>query len=258
MTKPTIAQAFALCVAALLLGVAFAFAPTDGRSPLMSISALALFAWPAWRAASAWLGWKRATVAWACLGGLGLLLESNAIATGFPYGFFAYSDLLGPRFLDLAPYALVLSWPPIVLVGLAAARLWRHDRQDLFATVTFAAAAMMAVDLVIEPATIGLGFWAWQVPGGWYGMPIINSVGWGMTGALGAVVAHEFADTKGAPGRSPRLMALYGVAYLLFWTGANLGLSHWAAALAGLVVATTLWRLAWHTHAPVAATAKAE
>src|SRR5690606_26638083 len=58
---------------------------------------VALFATPSFWAVRRWLGWRNGTILIVILGLYALAIEASAIVTGFPYGHFGYSDLLGFR-----------------------------------------------------------------------------------------------------------------------------------------------------------------
>src|SRR6478735_7244527 len=78
-----------------------------------------LFAVPSFWVTRMWLGWRDSILLWAILGIYALGVETAALATGFPYGSFIYSDLLGTKLFGLTPLTVYLAWTPLVLAAYA-------------------------------------------------------------------------------------------------------------------------------------------
>src|SRR5688572_24379577 len=87
-----------------------------------------LFAVPTFWAVRWWLGWRDGAILLAALAAYALVIEASAIITGFPYGHFGYSDLLGYRILGLVPWTIAFAWAPLILGAYAVA-------SNLFGTV---------------------------------------------------------------------------------------------------------------------------
>lgn len=108
--------------------------------------------------------------------------ELLSTTTGFPFGKYAYTNQLGPKFLGLVPYLIPLSWfmmlyPSIHLAVQLSVPRW------LFA----ATAAMLLTlwDVAMDPAmTTGFSCWIWETEGSFYGMPLQNWLGWFIVGFL--------------------------------------------------------------------------
>ena len=113
---------------------------------------------------------------------LSLGSELLGTSTGLPFGQYAYTELLGPKWLGLVPNLIPISWfmLGIVFYWLAYAitgRAW-------FAAV-WMAAALTVWDFVLDPAmSYYTSYWIWHQPGSYYGMPWINSFGWFVTGLV--------------------------------------------------------------------------
>ena len=113
---------------------------------------------------------------------LSLSSELLGTSTGLPFGDYAYTDLLGPKWFGLVPNLIPVSWfmMGIVFYWLAYAltgRAW-------FATL-WMAAALTTWDLVLDPAmSYYTSYWVWYQSGSYYGMPWINSFGWFATGLV--------------------------------------------------------------------------
>ena len=123
-------------------------------------------------------GWRAAValVATATLGGF--LVEAIGVATGFPFGSYAYSGQLGPRLAGV-PLIIPLAWTWMAWPAwLGAVRLARSR----WARVTLAAIGLAAWDLFLDPQMVAEGYWRWLDPTpalpGVPGIPIGNYLGW--------------------------------------------------------------------------------
>jgi uncharacterized membrane protein len=112
--------------------------------------------------------------------------ENLSILTGFPFGRYYYSDVLGPK-LFLVPVIIggayagagYLSW---MLAHVLLDRLGPSDRFATWALPVVAAVLMVAWDLCLDPgsATIARS-WIWIDGGGYFGVPFQNFMGWYLT-----------------------------------------------------------------------------
>jgi putative membrane protein len=136
------------------------------------------------------LGWRRTGGFFALAVGVSLAAELLGTTTGWPFGAYRYGDTLGPKVLDLVPYAIPLSW---FYLGLAAYLLAAHLvargglRLRAAATVALGAWLVTVWDLVLDPAmahpAMPMKFWIWHQEGAYFGMPLRNFFGWAMTAA---------------------------------------------------------------------------
>ncbi|GAA4704608.1 hypothetical protein GCM10023263_48470 [Phytohabitans rumicis] len=108
--------------------------------------------------------------------GGGLAVEALGVATGFPFGAYAYAGDLGPK---LAGVPLVIplawtwmAWPAWVVAGRVTTR-WR---------VPLAAIALAGWDLFLDPQMVAEGYWTWSDPHpalpGVPGVPLTNYLAW--------------------------------------------------------------------------------
>jgi uncharacterized membrane protein len=115
------------------------------------------------------------------------VLENTSILTGFPFGHYYYTGLLGPK-LFLVPLIIgpayfgtgYLAWVlSTVLVGDI------RPMTGAFTTfaVPFIAAFIMTVwDLGFDPTNSTIRhLWIWQQGGGYFGVPLTNYLGWFFT-----------------------------------------------------------------------------
>ncbi|MEO6334879.1 MAG: carotenoid biosynthesis protein, partial [Pyrinomonadaceae bacterium] len=147
-----------------------------------SISAVLLAAPCLW-AATMWLGWRDAIFLFIIFGVYALVVEVAAIATGFPYGYFAYSDRLGYKLFGVVPWMVAFAWIPLffgsysIACNLAESRLVR---------IILTTLGLFAFDLVIDPGAVRLGFWQFVEEGSFYAVPASNFAGWLLSGFVGA------------------------------------------------------------------------
>ena len=127
--------------------------------------------------------------------------------TGFPFGVYAYTAVLQPQLLGvpaLIPLAWLMMLPPAWAV--AAAVVSPRERAP-FALV--AALAFTAWDLFLDPQMVARGLWVWQTPGGYFGIPWQNFLGW--------LVAAFLITAVSAPRELPArpLAVIYTLTWLL-------------------------------------------
>jgi bisanhydrobacterioruberin hydratase len=201
------------------LAVRFPDAPGAGVGSLIStlvIAAPTLVAF--WR----FVGARTALLTLAGLSALGFAVETIGIVTGTPYGEFYYGDALGPKLGGIVPYVLPLSWVPLVLGAVAAARPPLPVgplRRGIW--VLTAALLLVAIDGVLDPGAARLGLWVWPEGGAYYGVPLSNYAGWLLSGALAAtltlVLGHWWKHTPPSPGLLDSCIVA-----LAFWTAVAL------------------------------------
>src|SRR5216684_7558971 len=115
------------------------------------------------------------------------LLENTSILTGFPFGHYHYTNVLGPK-LFLVPLVIgpayfstgYLAWMlSTVLVG----DVRRQSSAFTTFVVPFIASFLMVVwDLCFDPTSSTIGHaWIWEQGGGYFGVPLTNYLGWFFT-----------------------------------------------------------------------------
>jgi putative membrane protein len=210
--------------------VRFPDAPGTGGGSLISTLLIALPTLVAfWR----FLGSGTATLNLIALSTLGFAVETTGLATGFPYGEFYYGDALGPKVAGIVPYALPLSWAPLVLGAVAATKPAGSERPlRRILWVLMAAVLLVAIDGVLDPGAAHLGLWVWPEGGAYYGVPLSNYAGWLLSSTLAVSLILVLGDWwKHAP-PAPGLLDSCIVA-LAFWTAVALSAKLSLPALLG-------------------------
>src|SRR6059058_3341576 len=115
------------------------------------------------------------------------VLENTSILTGFPFGHYYYTSLLGPK-LFLVPLLIgpayfgtgYLAWVlATVLIGdIRPKGSWF----TAFAVPFIASFMMVAWDLGMDPTSSTIRhLWIWEQGGGYFGVPLTNYLGWFFT-----------------------------------------------------------------------------
>jgi uncharacterized membrane protein len=151
--------------------------------------------------------------------GGGLTVEAVGLATGFPFGGYAYGGALGPRVLGV-PVVVPLAWAWMAWPSwLAAARLTRGG----WRAAATAAVALAGWDLFLDPQMVAAGYWRWSAVGphlpGEAGVPLTNYLGWLAVAAV--LMSCFWALSRPAPTvNDGPMLALY------LWTYGSCVLAH--------------------------------
>lgn len=142
----------------------------------MTVSVILTRIWPARRALT--LGSGVVVFAWA--------VEWMGSSTGVPFGPYHYTERLQPQLLGvplLIPLAWLMMVPPAWAIG---GRLVRYGPRWQFVAVS--AAAFTAWDFFLDPQMVHWRLWVWDEPGAYFGIPLMNFIGWFVTAALLSVI----------------------------------------------------------------------
>lgn len=143
---------------------------------------------------------------------LGIAAEVLGLATGYPFGHYAYTDAWWPTvgLPSIGRFPLLLPFAWLLMAGACRFLPWDRRLGPVLAAI-FGGLAAALVDLVMEPVmTDALGYWHWQargpLPGG---APVLNFVGWWAVAAFaGYVLAPKGRTRKEAPGVLAGFLAL--------------------------------------------------
>jgi len=160
------------------------------------------------------------------------LLEELSIKTGFPFGFFTHQPSMGPRLLD-EPLIIPVSYLGVGYLAWAIASVLLGDADldrrasSLPALVLTAPFIATGWDAMTDPggSTVERG-WIFAHPGGLYGVPFSNFVGWLVVATASLFVAglalRRLAPPAADPPRTwfampPLLLALQIVPVACAW-----------------------------------------
>ncbi|MFC6835148.1 bisanhydrobacterioruberin hydratase [Halomarina ordinaria] len=181
---------------------------------------------------------RRATVALLALAAYAYGIEYVGVSTGWPYGAFEYTIDLGPMLFGKIPVGLPVFFFPLVLNSYLLCLLLLGDRARRAAVrLPVVVAAVLAMDLVLDPAAVAIGFWEYANGGIYYDVPVSNYLGW-VVSATVAVAAFDYGfDRSGLRRRVEECEFMLDdlVSFVLLWGPVNAYFGNWFPVLvAGL------------------------
>lgn len=218
--------------AAAVYGRMFVLAPRVQIA--LAFAALALFLTR--RVGARWLG------AFAALYALSLTSELAGTTVGLPFGPYHYTDALGGKLFGHVPLLIPASWFFMALPSYALALRSQPGRGRVGRRILVGSLVLLSWDLALDPAmSMVTKYWVWGTEGPYYGMPLLNLVGWYVTGlALMAALAALRVDSWVAPLPVGWLVAFYG-ANLLLPLGMNVAAGLWGTVAATVAALVGCW-----------------
>lgn len=95
--------------------------------------------------------------------------------------------------------------------------------------------------MVLDPAAVSLGFWSWSEPGMYYGVPLVNFVGWVLSGGI-AIGVLEIVRRKKRWPKLPALLIYNVAAIIFFWSAVNAFYGQWIPVFIGGVLLVLIRR----------------
>ena len=118
---------------------------------------------------------------------VGAFFEIVSLGTGFPFGHYRFTELMGPKLFDL-PILLALAYIGMGYSSWVLGRIILVPRNETLSRRNFvllpvvASFVMTAWDLSTEPVWADIDHaWVWRDGGSYYGVPISNFFGWFLT-----------------------------------------------------------------------------
>ncbi|WP_256289903.1 bisanhydrobacterioruberin hydratase [Halobellus inordinatus] len=183
---------------------------------------------------------RRAAVGVGALTLYAYAIEFIGIQTGIPYGEFFYGVDLGPVVAGV-PLGLPIFFIPLVMNSYLLCVLLLGDRATHAATRLLAViAAVLTMDLVLDPGAVALGFWVYPNGGAFYGVPLSNYAGWVLSATVAVVALDWGYDRHALRARLEDCEFLLDdlVSFVILWGGINAWFGNWIpvalAALFGL------------------------
>ncbi|MFC4989790.1 bisanhydrobacterioruberin hydratase [Saliphagus infecundisoli] len=176
---------------------------------------------------------RRALAALGVLTGYTYAIEIIGVRTDWPYGAFEYGIELGPMLFGEVPLALPLFFIPLVVNAYLLTLLVLGDRgTNPLVRVGNAVVAVVAVDAVLDPAAVAVGFWTYVPPGPYYGVPLSNYFGWVLSGTVAVILVDLAFDREAllARVRDCEFVLDDLVSFVLLWGAINLLYANWVAA----------------------------
>jgi putative membrane protein len=137
--------------------------------------------------------------------------ETISILTGFPFGHYVYTDKLGPK-LWLVPLLIMPAYFAMGYIAwtLGHVLLDRFDDRlkgaEVVLVPVLASFVMVMWDLCIDPASSTItGAWIWRDGGGYFGVPLVNFLGWYLCVFTIYLVFALYLQRSGEWHRAPNL-----------------------------------------------------
>ncbi len=215
-------------------------------------------------------GWRTAVLLFASACVIAFCAELVGSTTGFIFGAYSYTDLLGARLPGGVPWVIPLAWfmvsypawcaSDFLMAGITdvergrAARTYLKPlsaarKRSVFSVmhIAVAAFAVTAYDLSLDPRMVADGAWVWRDRGAYFGVPVSNYLGWFATALvifgvwsviLGWVPASEGQGAVSEHAGFSFLNAyLPVIAYIVLWLGESIAqLAFWGGTTLGVVV----------------------
>jgi uncharacterized membrane protein len=124
-------------------------------------------------------------------------LEILSVQTGFPYGWYSYSEKLGPGLAGV-PLLVPLCWQMMAWNAASVARLIAPKRWFL----PVASLALTAWDVFLDPQMVRTGLWTWARDGEYVGIPLENYLGWLLTALILFAAFSRLNDSRAEDSRA--------------------------------------------------------
>lgn len=187
---------------------------------------------------------RRAALSIASLTAYAYVVEAIGVATGWPYGEFVYLVDLGPMLAGV-PLALPVFFLPLVVNSYLLVRLLLEpDAVGRAVRLLATIGTVLAMDVVLDPGAVALGFWAYTAGGAFYGVPLSNFAGWVLSATVAVLVLDWGIDGPALDRRLRTCPFLLDdlVSFVLLWGAINLVYGHWIP-----VIVATGFGLGLHT-----------
>ena len=178
------------------------------------------------------------------LAGYAYAIEVIGIETGIPYGEFYYGVDLGPM-LGGVPLALPVFFLPLVLNAYLLCLLLLGDRAEQTLTRLLAVIALvLAMDVVLDPGAVALGFWRYPGGGAFYSVPLSNYAGWVLSATVAVATIDYTFDREALRARLDACVFALDdmVSFVVLWGGINVFYGNWVPALVAAGIGVGLLR----------------
>lgn len=176
--------------------------------------------------------WKPALSNFAAVGGCAFALEWIGSVTGFPFGVYRYTEVLGWRLAGV-PVVIPMAWFSVSLASLSAAVWLLAPQASNFLRGFLAALFVVALDLVLEPAALAHRYWIWEAQSA----PLANYLSWFLIAWF--LTSRVIRRNSGARREIPWVPVLvYAMQWILFaWTAGTRGFMPAIGLSAGFLLA---------------------
>lgn len=180
----------------------------------------------------------RGVVAALLIGALSCAIEYIGVTTGWPFGRYTYTAVLGLKVGGAVPLPIPFAWLLVVPAAIGAAAALLPRQASRWSILLVAPLLALGLDLLLEPvAAYVVDYWHWIEGGPYYGVPTANFVAWGTTALALTMLTLVLAGPQLRAARFlPALPALLYFLNLLQFTLVDLAHGYLLAALVGGVI----------------------
>lgn len=162
-------------------------------------------------------------------------IEAIGVHTGYPFGRYRYTASLQPQVFAV-PILVALAWFAMLLPAWDIAR--RISRRAWLQCL-LTGAALAVWDIFLDPQMTRNGFWVFASTEGINGIPVTNTLGWILGGALLAIIPTVLLDRRSVNnGLAFAYVWMIGFSALGFLI--PFALDDWRVAITGIVSASPL------------------
>lgn len=173
--------------------------------------------------------------------------ELAGTTVGLPFGPYHYTDGLGFKLFAHVPALIPASWFMMGLPSYAIAS--RRFANNALGRVALGSFILLSWDLALDPAmSFVTKYWVWSSDGPYYGMPLLNLVGWFATGVVIMIALDALQAARWTRLLPMRWLAAFYGANLLLPVGMNVAVGLWGAVVATGVALAVAWTIARASH----------
>lgn len=141
--------------------------------------------------------------------------------SGLPFGSYMYTDALMPQ-IGKVPIQIPAAWlmmlPPAWAAGTSiCTKLFSANRRPSWrataSTAVTSGLAFTAWDLFLDPQMVAWDVWRWDPPGSYFGVPIVNFIGWTVVATVVLFLLSSFTHPNSLPVEA--LLLVFSTVWLL-------------------------------------------
>jgi putative membrane protein len=170
--------------------------------------------------------------------------ELAGTTAGIPFGPYRYTDGLGIKWLGHVPVLIPASWFMMALPSYAMAASRFPAERAVAWRVALGSFILLSWDLALDPAmSSATKYWIWGTSGPYYGMPVLNLVGWFVTGVALMVAFVRLRADRWIAGLERKWLLGFYAANLVLPVGMSVAAGLWGAVVAtgaALALATVI------------------